>query len=331
MEEPTTGIIRTVLGDIKPEELGYVDYHEHLFQVTPLLPGEELESEEKSQVEADLLVSAGISAIIDATPTGLGRNPAAVARISQATGLKIVHTTGAHHGGHYPQGHHLRALTVEELALVFVEDVMKGFRDGADGRGEKVPSAAGEPICAGVVKAGVRYWQIGDFETKVLHAAAICHGETGVSVMVHLDYGSASHEVLDLLESLGVSPHRVILAHVDRNLDPGLHSELASRGAYLGYDGAARHREAPDSAIIETLYAVVQDGHADRLLLGGDVARASRYIAYGGMPGLQYLPLRFIPRLHKEVGPDVMEMILRTNPARSLAFNSELLQTERKS
>ena len=29
--------VRTVLGDIEPGELGPTDYHEHLFQVSPLL------------------------------------------------------------------------------------------------------------------------------------------------------------------------------------------------------------------------------------------------------------------------------------------------------
>ncbi len=181
----------------------------------------------------------------------------------------------------------------------------------------------GSPIRAGIIKAGARYWEIGNFETKVLHAAAISHAATGASIMVHLDYGSASVEVLDLLGNLGVPASRIVLAHIDRNLDPGLHNELAARGAYLGYDGAARHREAPDSAIIRTIAAVAEAGHAERILLGGDVARSSRYIAYGGMPGLQYLPKRFIPRLEKELGTETMDLILRTNPARYLTFQEE--------
>ena len=44
--------VRTVLGDVDPAELGTVDYHEHLFQVSPLLPGDELDDEERSGAEA---------------------------------------------------------------------------------------------------------------------------------------------------------------------------------------------------------------------------------------------------------------------------------------
>ncbi|MGY4542618.1 putative metal-dependent phosphotriesterase family hydrolase [Arthrobacter sp. UYNi723] len=312
-----TGKIRTVLGDIEPGELGKVDYHEHLFQVSPLLPGDELDSEEKSRDEASLLFAAGIGAMIEATPTGLGQRPAAVARISQSTGLKVVHTTGAHHQGHYPDGHELRERTIDQLAERFISDVQDGFKSRHN-ETENTPD--GRPVRAGIVKAGIRYWTIGPFETRVLAAVAETHLATNVAVMIHLDYGSAAHEVLDRLEGMGVAPGRVVLAHIDRNLDPDLHADLAARGAYLGYDGPARHREAPDSEIIKTIASVAEAGHADRIVLGGDVARASRYLAYGGLPGLEYLPLRFLPRLEKALGGDFLHQALTSNPSKLLTF-----------
>lgn len=93
--------VRTVLGDIDPAELGRVDYHEHMFQVSPLLPGEELDDEDRSCEESALLGSSGFEAFVDATPIGLGRRPAALARIAEATGLHVVMTTGLHHRQHY--------------------------------------------------------------------------------------------------------------------------------------------------------------------------------------------------------------------------------------
>ncbi len=73
-----------VLGSIDARSLGRTYYHEHLFQITPLLPGDELDDEDASRQEAARLRESGFDAMIDATPTGLGRNPAALARISQA-------------------------------------------------------------------------------------------------------------------------------------------------------------------------------------------------------------------------------------------------------
>jgi 5-phospho-D-xylono-1,4-lactonase len=66
---------------------------------------------------------------------------------------------------------------------------------------------------------------------------------------------------------------------------------------------------------------VVEVGDPTRLLLGGDVARRSRYRAYGGLPGLDYLPERFLPRLRAAVGPDVVAAMLVDNPARLLTLH----------
>jgi predicted metal-dependent phosphotriesterase family hydrolase len=61
-------------------------------------------------------------------------------------------------------------------------------------------------------------------------------------------------------------------------------------------------------------------GDASRLVLGGDVARRTRYLAYGGMPGLEYLPRRFLPRLQDRLGSDVVDRLLIDNPARLLTL-----------
>jgi phosphotriesterase-related protein len=313
-------VIRTVLGDVPAADLGRCDYHEHLFQISPLLPGDELDDEAASGAEAAALRAAGIGAMVEATPTGLGRDPAGVARISAATGLHVVHTTGGHRSEHY-SGHWLIDCTEAELARRFTTDVRDGLPavDARD-RGAAATGPAGAPVRAGLVKAGAGYWRIDGFERRVLAAAAATAVSTGVAVMVHLEHGSAAHEVLAALAADGLPAHRVVLAHADRNLDPGLHAELAAAGAYLGYDGMARHRDAPDSAILDCLERVAADGGADRLLLGGDVARRTRYRAYGGLPGLDYLPTRFLPRVRDRLGEELLHRLLVTNPARLLAL-----------
>jgi phosphotriesterase-related protein len=315
-------VIRTVLGDVSPEALGRCDYHEHLFQVSPLLPGDELDEEEASAAEAASLRLAGVDAMVEATPTGLGRDPAAVARISAATGLAVVHVTGAHRSEHYGEGHWLTAAAEDDLVARFTADILDGFpAEDSPGRSSRATGPDGTPVRAGMVKAGVGYWRIDPFERRVLAAAATTAGAAGVPVMVHLEHGSAAWEVLDALAAGGLAADRVVLAHADRNLDPGLHAELTLAGAYLGYDGMARHREAPDTAILDCLERVVAAGDRHRMLLGGDVARRSRYRAYGGIPGLDYLPARFLPRVRERVGADVLEQLLITNPARLLTLS----------
>ncbi len=316
------GAVRTVLGDVEPAALGRTDYHEHLFQVSPLLVGDELDDEPASRAEAQSLHDAGIDAMVDATPLGLGRDPAALSRISAATGLGVVATTGVHRGAHYAAEHWLRGLTTEQLTERFVGELEQGqpVSDGPDVSDASGPALApdGQPVRAGLLKAGVGYWSVPAFERRVVEAVAAAHGRTGAPVMVHLEHGSAAVEVLDLLDGLGVAPDRVALAHVDRNPDPGLHLELAQAGAYLGYDGMARSRSWPDSLLLDCLEAVAAGGGAERLLLGGDVARATRYRAYGGMPGLDYLPRRFVPRLDAQLA----DLVLRHNASRWLTWRS---------
>jgi phosphotriesterase-related protein len=301
--------VRTVLGDVPLRDLGPTDYHEHLFQITPLLPGDELDDEAASGREAELLRRAGAGAMVEATPTGLGRRPEAVARISAATGLSIVHVTGAHREAHYAPGDPLLGEPVDGLVRRFSDDLFVGMD--------------GTPVRAGVIKAGAGLWSLTAFERRVLVAAGQLAGRTGAPVMVHLEHGSAGHEVLDLLAAEGCPADRVALAHVDRNPDPGLHVELASRGAYLGYDGAARHQRWPDSVLVDCLAAVVDGGAGGRLLLGGDVARRTRYVSYGGMPGLAYLFDRFVPRVRSAVGEERLASVLVDNPARWLGWDPD--------
>jgi phosphotriesterase-related protein len=317
--------IRTALGDIDPAVLGPTDYHEHLFQASPLLAGDELDDEMRSGEEASHLVRSGIRAMVDATPIGLGRDPAAVARIGAATGLAVIVTTGAHREPHYGSNHWLLSHDEGDLRAMFERDLVIGCPVAdVPGVGRPALGPRGVPVRAGLLKAGIGYWWITPFEHRVLNAVAAAHFSTGAPVMVHLEAGSAANEVLDLLASLQVEPSSVVLAHIDRNPDPGLHAALAERGAYLGYDGMARHREYPDAVLIDCLTAVVESGYGDRILLGGDVARRTRYVAYGGMPGLSYLGDRFVPRVVARIGRPATDRILVENPARYLTWRAAL-------
>lgn len=319
-------VVRTVLGDVDPALLGATDYHEHLFQISPLLEGDELDDEDLSGREAALLAASGFAAMVDATPFGLGRHPEAVARISAGTGMRVVATTGRHREAHYGTDHPMQVWSVDRLAALLAADVTLGMPvdDALMFEAPEVPRAAtpdGRPVRAGMLKAGVGYWSISAFERTTLLAVAYAHASTGAPVMVHLEFCTAAHEVLDLLEAEGVASDRIVLAHADRDPDAGLHASLAERGAYLGYDGFARPRTRSDAELLALTERVVALGAGDRVLLGGDVARRTRYIAYGGMPGLAYLGERYLPRLRAVIGDHAVERMLIANPARLLTLS----------
>jgi predicted metal-dependent phosphotriesterase family hydrolase len=291
-------IVRTIRGDIAPEELGPCDAHEHLFLVTPAQPGDEYSDVSKAIEEAATLRAAGAQALVDWTPIGLGRDLDGLRAVSEATGLHIVAATGLHRDLHYAPDDPLRAESEEALAARFVTDLDR----------------------CGVIKVGAGYHSISPFESKAFAAAASAHGEVGAPVCVHTEHGTMGFIIVERLGALGVPPDRVILAHVDRNPDAGEHAETAATGAWLQLDGPGRTKYWPDSTILGLISELAERGHADRLLLGGDTGRGSMFRAYGGGPGLDYVFARFKPRLERELGRELSDQIFVANPARAFAF-----------
>jgi 5-phospho-D-xylono-1,4-lactonase len=293
-------IVRTVLGDIAPADLGPCDAHEHLFLDTPAQPGEEFVDRDKATEEARTLVAAGARSLVDWTPLGLGRDLDGLVHVARASGLHIVAATGLHRDAHYTADDAYRTTTVESLSARFVEELAAR---------------------CGVIKAGASYHHLTPFEEKALEAAAAAHTRTGAPVCVHTQHGTMGLALVERLAALGVQPRSVILAHVDRNPDAGEHAETASTGATLQLDGPGRTKYWPDSTILQLIAELAERGHAERLLLGGDVGRRGMLRAYGGGPGLDYVFARFKPRLERELGCDLSEQIFVTNPARAFAWD----------
>lgn len=297
-------VVPTVLGDVPAAELGATNVHEHLLMRDPVLPGEELDDVGRSADEAAGLRASGFAAVVELTPIGLGRDPEGLAEIARRSRMHIVMATGVHHEGHYPADHPVRELSGDQLAERFSAELSQGIGE--------------ERIRAGVIKVGAGYWRISRFERQVLEAAGAAHRATDAPVVCHLERGTAAFEIIELLGSAGVAPERILLAHIDRNPDPGLHTELASTGVYLGYDGWARPKYFPDSTLIECLLACARDGGEERIVLGGDAARRSAFRAYGGLPGLAYIGERVLPRLRRSGGDALVELVTTTNPQRLL-------------
>jgi predicted metal-dependent phosphotriesterase family hydrolase len=292
-------IVRTVRGDIAPEELGPCDAHEHLFLVTPLQPGEDFTGVDEAIAEARTLVDADGRALVDWTPLGLGRNLDGLAAVSAATGLHVVAATGLHRDAHYTAHDRLRDESADALARLFAAEL----RDRC-----------------GIIKCGASYHRLTSFEAKTLEAAGEAHAETGAPVCVHTEHGTMGLAIVERLASLGVAPDSIVLAHLDRNPDAGEHAETAAAGAWLELDGPGRTKYWPDSTILGLIADLVDRGHAGRLLVGGDTGRRSMMRAYGGGPGLDYAFARFKPRLERELGEELSRCIFVANPAQAFAF-----------
>ncbi|WP_432884295.1 phosphotriesterase family protein [Kribbella sp. CA-245084] len=295
-------MIRTVLGDLRPDALGITDSHDHLFFRSAALPGQELDDEEAATAEVRAFADAGGQAIVQWTPYGLNRRAELLPGISTRTGVSIVAATGLHRREHYPDG--FVDKVQDQLAEIFVREVTAGIGD--------------TQVRAGLIKVASGFHVLDVHADLVMRAAAEAHHATNAPIAIHHELGSAADAVLDLLvDKLDVHPDAVILGHLNRFPDHRVQLELAQRGAWLAFDGPSRANSATDPRMMDCLAALIDAGYADRLLLGGDTTTARARAATGEGPGMPYLLTHLRPRITRYFGDDVADAVFRNNPARA--------------
>lgn len=295
--------VRTVLGDVRPEELGVCDAHDHLFLRSPRLPGQELNDAAAARAELNAFRAAGGGTVVQWTPYGMGRRAADLPDLSRSSGVHVVCATGLHQAAHYS------TQLLEELrgglAEVFVAELTQGI--GTSG------------VRAGLIKVAGGFHALDAHARWTMTAAAEAHHATGAAIAVHLEMGTGALDVLDLLcGRLGVEPHRVILGHLNRSPDPVVQRQAAEAGAYLAFDGPSLAHHATDWRMPQAVRALADAGFGHRLLLGGDTVVAGARSVDGG-PGMPYLLRRVRPRLALELGEELTDRVLTENPGRAFA------------
>ncbi|MFJ4947106.1 phosphotriesterase [Streptomyces sp. NPDC088760] len=294
--------VRTVLGDVRPGELGVCDAHDHLFLRSPRLPGQELDDVSAAGAELAAFRAAGGTAVVQWTPYGMGRRAADLPALSRTTGVGIVCATGLHQAAHYDT-ELLARLRGGRLAALFVSELTEGI--GTTG------------VRAGLIKVAGGFHGLDAHARWTMTAAAEAHHATGAPVAVHLELGTGGLDVLDLLcDELGVPGERVILGHLNRFPDPVLHRQAAASGCWLAFDGPSHAHHATDWRMPEAVRALAEAGFGDRLLLGGDTVVAGARSVDGG-PGMPYLLRRVRQRLTDAVGAELVERILAEHPGRA--------------
>ncbi len=305
----------TVTGPRDASTLGVVDAHDHLLISSAGMPGDAFTDVDKAIAEVLDGRASGLGAIVEMTPIGLGRDPAGLRAISEATGVPVIAASGYHRDTHYPADHWVHAASVELLADRILADLRTGMHP-ADWLKPELPA---DPARAGAIKGGASYHHISAPERRRLEAIGGASAATGAGILVHCEIGTAAHEIIDLLERSGARADRIALAHMDRNPDWELHAEIAARGIMLEYDTIGRTKYHPDSVVLDLIERVAAAGHVKRMMLGLDLGARSYLRAYEGGPGLRYLMTAFAPRLRRRLGGDAAARILIANPARFYA------------
>lgn len=303
-------VIRTVLGDIDPSELGVCYPHEHVLCSPPATVTDrdlEMDSEAAAIQELTWFHQAGGRALVELSPVDYGRNAPGLVRVSQATGVHIVCVTG-HHKAVFSSPW-VRDKSIDELADRFARDVTEGV-DGTS-------------IKAGAIKAASSLNVITPDEEKVFRAAAQAHRLTGAPITTHTEAGTMGLEQIQLLLSEGVKPECLIIGHVDRKLDWDYHLALLKTGVTLSFDQISKEKYVPDSQRVDFILRLVKAGFGKQLVLAGDLARKSYWPSYhtGGGPGLTYILWRFVPWLRSDgLSEAALQDLLVNNPARALSI-----------
>lgn len=303
------GTIRTVSGPLCPSAVrGPVLAHEHLALDLrrPGRPAALLDGRHEGAVTAelaDLRGKFGLSLVVEQTCRGMGRNVAALARVSAASGVAVVAATGWYYEPFHPPD--VRRADVGRLVETLTRDVEDGI-----GPARIRPGLIGEVGSHGEHPSAP--------ERRTLTAAARVAARTGLSVATHTRLGRGGPAQLALLTAQGLAPHRIAIGHQDLLDAPAVHRRLAAEGAYVAFDTVGKTAYQDDATRLRLLLALVDAGHADRVLLSCDISRHT-YLTCRGGQGYGHVFRSFLPRVRAAgVGDDLVDLMTRRNPLRFL-------------
>jgi len=343
------GKVQTVLGLVAPEDLGITLPHEHLVSDGSCWFVEPSEATEISMVhhpvtldilwwlryhlfqnmddlllldeqeaieEARRFKLAGGNSIVELSSIGLGRDPAALARISRATGLNVIMGSGYYLAvSHGPE---MDAKTEEQISGEIVRDITVGVGDSGIRSG-----IIGEIGCS---------WPMTDNERKSLRAAARAQQLTGAALNVHPGQGEeAAMEIVRILDDAGADLTRTVIDHIDRAVRKSENRiELAKTGCYLEYDLFGREGYYPihhrvidlpnDAQRINEIIEIINRGYLNQILISQDIWNKTQRCAYGGW-GYAHILRDALPVMRvKGMTEEQIHMIMVENPRRLLTL-----------
>ena len=298
----------TTLGPLEVSAVGMILPHEHVFVDlrTPDVPGQgEADAQDVVALMAPELEkarAAGVTAIVECSPEGVGRNAAILKAVSEAAAYPLVAPTGIY-----------REPWVPRWAQEASEDALHEWM-----LGELQGEIEGSGVQAAWIKLSAGDDGITEIERKILRAAARAGAETGAILGSHTRRGRVLHEQLDIVEAAGYTPERFIWIHA-QNDTLALNLEVGARGAWIEYDAIGGGRE--DAFWIGRIQAMLEAGHGEQVMLSHDRGWYDPAKPGGGTPkAFTYISEQFLPKLAAAgVDEATIEMLTATNPFRAFA------------
>jgi predicted metal-dependent phosphotriesterase family hydrolase len=304
--------IMTVRGPIPTSKLGFTLPHAHfiidLWQLVRTYDGI-LDDESLAMQELLSYKEAGGHSVVEVTSGGIGRNPAALLRLSEATGVNIIMGAAWYREAVYPK--FVYELDTNSLADIVVRELTVGL-DGTNVR-------------AGVIgEIGTERGSITPAQERVFRACARAQRRTGVTVVTHTThFGELALEQIALLREEGVPSDRILISHLgDRVETKGLKS-IAAEDVFLGIDNIGFEKDgyATDQMRAKNVAWLISEGHLSQVLLSSDFCFKTQLAAYGGK-GYAHVLNRFLPLLREEgVSEEQIYQMTVVNPMHALAVD----------
>jgi phosphotriesterase-related protein len=297
----------TTLGPMGADELGMILPHEHIFVDlrTESQPGfGEAEPQDVIQLmapEIERARSAGITAIVECSPVGVGRRADILKAVSEATGYPLVAPTGIYREPWVPAWAHEAS---EEKLYEWMLGELQGQIEDSGVQAAWIKLSAGDN-------------GITEVESKILRAAARAASECGAVIGSHTARGRVLHDQLDIVEAAGYTPERFIWIHAQN--DPRLNLEIAQRGAWIEFDGIGGGQS--DRFYVERVTSMLDAGFAEQVMLSHDRGWYDPSKPGGGVPKpFTYINEVFLPKLQEaDVDEDTIHQLTHVNPFRAFA------------
>ena len=299
----------TTHGPLEADKVGRILPHEHIFVDLrqPTVPNHgEAAAEDVVALMAPELErarAAGITALVECTPVGVGRRADLVLAVAKAANFPIVLPTGIYREPWIPEWAH--EWTEHQLLHWMRLEMQEGINDSG--------------VKAGFIKLSAGDDGLTSCEIKILRAAAQAAHRTGAVIASHTIRGEVVRNQLNILDEYDMPATRFIWVHAQAEPDLELNVALARRGAWIEYDGIGWSND--DDMYIERIQRICDEGLCDQVLLSMDRGWYDPAQPKGGTPKpFTYLTENFLPKLRAAGIPEeAIHKFTVDNPFRAFA------------
>lgn len=254
--------------------------------------------------------------MVDVTIDNIGRDPDALCRVSQITGVNIIMGCGYYVGEIQPESYDRKS--EEEICQEIVNDILVGVGN--------------KRVKAGIIGEIGCSWPLPEREKRSLRASALAQQDTGAAITVHPGRHEESPcQIIEILKEAGADLQRVIICHIDRtpfSLESRL--KIADAGCTLEYDLFGWEGYYPlDLAVahmpndvqrIKEIIEMRDHGYLKQIFISHDICYKTRRYTYGGH-GYDHILENAVPvMLAWGLSRDHIDTIMQDNPRQMLSF-----------